>query len=374
MKIARTPLMAKAFAVACLALVCVVAPGMAQDVKSPRSSFKAVRAFVTDFGGEGVSVIDPETGQSIAEIRTGAKSHGVAIAPDGKAIYVSNEGDGAGALAGAETHRPGLDQDGIAKAFGKKGETIDGTYKVSFPRADLHVKVGKIPIKPGFALTNWAGFIKSGDSAITYGDLVLLESETNPVISKLMEYGIDTVALHNHLIYETPRIFYVHFMGHGNEVDMAKGLKEALAITATPLKSSPASTATKPDVAKKIEEVLGYQGTMKDGVLNVNVPRKDVHVKRKGTEIPGNMGMNIPLNFQLDGNKTAINGDFMLLAGEVTPVMKALRENGIEVASLHNHMLDEEPRLFFMHFWAYGDASTLAKGLKAALDQTGVKK
>ncbi|MBI2884235.1 MAG: DUF1259 domain-containing protein [Candidatus Methylomirabilis oxyfera] len=294
----------------------------------------------------------------------------------GKAPSIAQEikGDGAGALAGAETHRPGLDRDGIAKAFGKKGETIDGTYKVSFPRSDLHVKVGKIPIKPGFALTNWAGFIKSGDSAITYGDLVLLESETNPVISKLMEYGIQTVALHNHLIYETPRIFYVHFMGHGNEVDMARGLKEALVITGTPLKSSPASTETKPDMAKQIEEVLGYQGTMKDGVLHVNVPRKDVHVNRKGAEIPGNMGMNIPLNFQIAGDKAAINGDFMLLAGEVSPVIKVLRENRIEVASLHNHMLDEEPRLFFMHFWAYGDASTLAKGLKAALDQTGVKK
>ncbi|MDE2484518.1 MAG: DUF1259 domain-containing protein, partial [candidate division NC10 bacterium] len=109
-------------------------------------------------------------------------------------------------------------------------------------------------------------------------------------------------------------------------------------------------------------------------VLNVNVPRKDIHVKRKGAKIPGNMGMNIPLNFQIDGDKAAINGDFMLRAGEVSAVIKALRENGIEVASLHNHMLDEEPRLFFMHFWAYGDASTLARGLKAALDQTGVKK
>ncbi len=280
-----------------------------------------------------------------------------------------------GALALAENNHAGLDQDGIAKAFGKKGEIIGETYKVSFPRSDLSVKVGEILIKPGFALTSWAGFIKSGDSAIAYGDIALLENETNPVISKLMEKGIQVSALHNHLIYETPRILYVHFMGYGNEVKLAKSLKEALALTGTPIKSSPAaSPEMKSDVAKKIEEVLGHQGSMSQGVLHVNMPRDDVQVKMKGAEIPGNMGMNIPLNFQIEGKQAAINGDFMLLDNEVNPVIKALRENGIEVASLHNHMLDEEPRLFFIHFWAYGDASILAKGLKAALDQTRLKK
>jgi len=268
----------------------------------------------------------------------------------------------------------GLDRDGIARAFGKKGETVDVTYKVFFPRSDLHVKVGKLLIKPGFALTNWAGFIKSGDSAITYGDLVLLESETNPVISKLMEKGIEVAALHNHLIYETPRIFYVHFLGYGNEVELAKGLKEALALTGTPLKSGAAGSEAKTETARQIEKILGYDGGMSGGVLHVNVPRNDLHVKMKGTEIPGNMGMNIPLNFQINGKKAAINGDFMLLNKEVNPVIRALRSNDIEVASLHNHMLEEEPRLFFLHFWAYGDAGTLAKGLRAALDQTGIEK
>ena len=281
----------------------------------------------------------------------------------------------AGALALAETSHSGLDQDGIAEAFGKKGAMIGETYKVTLSRSDLRVNVGAILIKPDFALTSWAGFIKSGDSAIAYGDIALLESETNPVISKLMEKGIEVSALHNHLIHETPRIYYVHFLGHGNEVDLAKGLKEALALTGTPVKSSAAGSAEmKSDTAKKIEEVLGHQGSMSGGILHVNVPRDDIQVKMKDVVIPGNMGMNIALNFQIDGKKAAINGDFMLLASEVNPAIKALMENGIEVASLHNHMLDEEPRLFFMHFWAYGDASTLARGLKAALDQTGVKK
>ncbi len=279
-----------------------------------------------------------------------------------------------GAVGAAEMNQAALDQDGIAQAFGKKGETTDGTYKVSFPRSDLQVKVRDIAIKPGFSLTSWAGFTKSGDSAVTYGDLAVLESEMNPVISKLTEKGIEVAALHNHLIYENPRIFFIHFLGHGNEVNLAKGLKEALALTATPCRSAAANPEAKSDTAKKVEEILGREGTMKNGVLSVGVPRKDLHIKMKGAEIPGSMGMNIPLNFQLDGSKAAINGDFMLLAQEVTPVIKALRANGIEIASLHNHMLDEEPRVFFMHFWAYGEAATLAKGLKAALDQTGASK
>ncbi len=279
-----------------------------------------------------------------------------------------------GAVTLARAGQQGLDQDGIAHAMGKKGAAAGDIYKVSFPRSDLQVKVGKVIIKPEFALTNWAGFIKSGDSAITYGDLVLLESEINPVISKLMEKGIEVAAVHNHLIYETPRIIYVHFMGYGNEVDLAKGLKEALALTGTPLKSEAASPEVKSEMARQIENVLGYEGNMVSGVLHVNVPRNDVRVKIMGKEIPGSMGMNTPLNFQMDGQKAAINGDFLLSADEVNPVIKALRDNGIEIASLHNHMLDEEPRVFFMHFWAYGDSVSSAKGLKAALDKTNIKK
>ncbi len=268
----------------------------------------------------------------------------------------------------------GLDQDGIARAMEKRGTAVGDTYKVSFPRSDLQVKVGKVTIKPEFALTSWAAFKKSGDSALTYGDLVLLESELNPVLSKLEEKGIGISAIHNHLIYETPRIIYVHFMGYGNEATLAGGLKAALTITATPQKSEAASPEVKSETARKIENVLGYEGNMVSGVLHVNVPRSDIHVKLMGKEIPGSMGMNTPLNFQMDGQKAAINGDFLLLADEVNPVIKALRNNGIEIASLHNHMLDEEPRVFFMHFWAYGDSASLAKGLKTALDQTGIRR
>lgn len=288
-------------------------------------------------------------------------------------LMVWIRGSAAGALlmlgALAYGQPAGLDMDGIVRAMGKAGERIGEAYKVSFPRSDLKVTAGGVLIRPALALTNWAAFKKSGDSAITYGDLVLLEDELNPVISKLEERGIEISALHNHLIHENPRIFYIHFMGCGGEVELAKRLREALALTRTPLQPGPSGPVeAKTVLDEQIEQIIGFKGSVSGGVLHITVPRNDVHVKMMGTEIPGTMGMNTPLNFQIEGKKAAVNGDFMLLAEEVNPVIRALRANGIEIASLHNHMLDEEPRLFFMHFWAYDDAVRLAKGLRAALN------
>src|SRR5215469_3503308 len=271
----------------------------------------------------------------------------------------------------AESNMQPLNADGIAKAMGKQGDLAGQMYKVSFPRSDLTVNIGNVRVRPALALINWAAFIKSGNTAITYGDLVLLEDEINPVISKLEERGIELSALHNHLLHETPRIMYIHFVGRGDEVEMAKALREALAITATPLVSAPSGPEAKPELAVEIERIIGYQGNMGGDVFHITVPRNDVHVAALGAMIPGSMGMNTPLNFQLDGKNAAINGDFMLLPAEVNPVIKLLRANGIEVASVHNHMLDDEPRMLFMHFWAYGDAVDLAKGLKAALERIG---
>jgi hypothetical protein len=266
---------------------------------------------------------------------------------------------------------PPLDVDGIAGAIGKKGGVTGEMYKVTFPRSDLQVKIGALLLKPALALTSWAAFKKAGDAAIAYGDLVLLEQELNPVISELEKRGIEISALHNHLLHENPRVLYVHFMGHGNEVELARSLRQALDLTKTPKEGPPRGPEAKPDTAVQIEQIIGHTGNMAGGVFQVSVPRNDVHVRMMGTDIPGYMGMNTPLNFQIEGRKAAINGDFMLLGSEVNPVIKALRANGIEIASLHNHMLDAEPGVYFMHFWASGDALALAKGLKAALDLTG---
>ena len=271
----------------------------------------------------------------------------------------------------AQSNVQRLNTDGIAKAMGREGDLTGEMYKVSFPRSDLAVKVNNVAIKPALSLIAWAGFIKSGSTAITYGDLVLLEDEINPVISKLEEGGVEVSALHNHLLHETPRIMYIHFVGRGDEVEMAKGIREALALTKTPLVSSPSRPETKPEIATEIERIIGYQGSMGGDVFHITVPRNEVHVATMGTMLPGSMGMNTPFNFQLDGKNAAINGDFMLLPAELNPVIKALRANGIEVASVHNHLLDNQPPMVFMHFWAYGDAVSLAKGLKAALDRVG---
>jgi hypothetical protein len=264
-----------------------------------------------------------------------------------------------------------LSIDGIAKAMGKQGDLTGEMYRVSFPRSDLTVKVGNVAIKPGLALMSWAAFVKSGTDAVTYGDLVVLEDEINPVISKLEERGIELSALHNHLLHESPRIMYIHFVGRGNEVEMANGIREALALTKSPLASTPSRPETKPELANEIERIIGYEGSMGGDVFHITVPRNDVHVHAVGAAIPGSMGMNTPLNFQFDGKNAAINGDFMLHPAELNPVIKVLRANGIEVASVHNHMLDDEPRMIYMHFWAYGDAVDLAKGLKAALMRIG---
>jgi biotin operon repressor len=266
-----------------------------------------------------------------------------------------------------------LNMEGIAQAMGREGALSGPMYKVSIPRSDVPVTIGEVTIKPALALMNWAAFVKSAVGAVSYGDLVLLEDEINPVISKLEENGIEVSALHNHLLHESPRIMYIHFVARGDEVEIAKGLRAALALTGTPLEPRPAASDTKPVIADVIEAIVGRRGDMAGGVFHIMVPRPDVHVHALGAPIPGSMGMNTPLNFQLEGRLAAINGDFMLRAEEVNPVIKALRAHGIEVASLHNHMLDEEPRLSFMHFWAYGDALSLARGLRAALNQTEMK-
>ena len=264
-----------------------------------------------------------------------------------------------------------LNTEAIATAIGKQGELTGEMYKVSFPRSDVTVKVGGVVIKPALALMGWAAFIKSGNSAVTYGDLVVLEDEVNPVIRKLEERGLELSALHNHLLHETPRIMYIHFVGRGDEVELAKGVREALALTKSPLGATASAPETKPEIATEIERIIGYQGSMGGDVFHITVPRNDIHVAAMGTMVPGSMGMNTPFNFQLDGKNAAINGDFMLRPSELNPVINVLQANGIEVASIHNHLLDNEPQLVFMHFWAYGEAVELAKGLRAALDRTG---
>jgi len=264
----------------------------------------------------------------------------------------------------------------VDSAMGRAGQDQpDGTHKYALPRKDMNVTVNGVQIKAGLALGSWVAFKgTSQGNAMAMGDLVLAEDEVAPVMAELQSGGIEITALHNHLIGETPRVMYMHIHGMGQAASLAKAIHAAIAKTKTP-EATPASAPPELDIdTKQIDQILGHNGKNNGGIYQVSVPRAE-HVTEAGTVIPNSMGLATALNFQpTGGGKAAITGDFVLIAKEVNPVIKALRENGIAVTALHSHMLEEQPRLFFMHFWANDDAVKLAKGLRAALDKTNSAK
>jgi hypothetical protein len=271
---------------------------------------------------------------------------------------------------------PSTDWKAVESAMERPGQPQPGdVMKFAMPRKDLHITLGGVPIKPGLALGSWAAFKEMSGGAMVMGDLVLTEDEVQPVMSKLQEGGIQEAAIHNHLIGESPRVLYMHIASHGDAVQMAKAIHAALALTKTPPPdSAPAPSADLGFDQKQVEQILGHAGKVNGGILQVSVPRAE-SITDSGMTVPPSMGVATALNFQpMASGKAAITGDFVLLASEVNPVLRALRENGIAVTALHSHMLTEEPRLFFMHFWANDDATKLAKGLRAALDKTNSSK
>jgi len=243
-----------------------------------------------------------------------------------------------------------------------------GVYKVAFPRSDLDVTVGDVHVKPALALGSWAAFIPMKSGVMTMGDLVLTESEVNDVISTLQQGGIEQTAVHNHLLGESPRVVYVHFGGHGDASALARTLYDALRRTKTPLGPATAA-APQPVDLPNLDAILGATGKPNGGVLQYAIPRKSP-VTEHGVTIPPAAGVATAINFQPTGNgRAAITGDFVMIGSEVNPVIRALRDGGIAVTALHSHMIDEQPRLFFMHFWANADAVSLAKTLRKALDR-----
>src|SRR5229473_3193343 len=260
----------------------------------------------------------------------------------------------------------------VAKALGRSGAQLPGgIYRVGLGRSDLKVTLDGVEIRPTLALGSYLAFQKMGSEAMVMGDLVLLHEEVNPVMKKLVEGGIEITALHNHLLRSSPATMYMHFLGHGDPAKLATTLRTALAESKTPL-APPAAAGSPPPIdldTGAIERTLGAKGAANGGVYQFNIPRAET-ITDGGMEVPVAAGSGIVINFQpTGGGKAAITGDFVLTAKEVNPVAKALRDNGIEVTALHNHMLDDQPRLFFMHFWANDDAQKLAKGLRAALDK-----
>lgn len=269
----------------------------------------------------------------------------------------------------------------VEQAIGRSGQVQpDGVYKVSFPRRDLKVTVEGVELKPALALGGWVAFSKPGSGSMVMGDLVLAEDEVTPVMSSLENNGMQITALHNHVLHESPRVMYMHIGGHGDAAKLASAVKEAFALTKIQAPKPPASAQQDIGIdTVGIEQALGHQGKVNGGVFQVSVPRSETinqgDVTAGAMKIPGSMGLATALNFQpTGGGKAAITGDFVLIGSEVNPVIQALRSNGIEVTALHSHMLDEQPRLFFMHFWANDDAVKLAKGLRAAVDKTNSQK
>ncbi|HXR98288.1 MAG TPA: DUF1259 domain-containing protein [Terriglobales bacterium] len=269
-----------------------------------------------------------------------------------------------------------LDTAKIDQVLGRSGQKTGDVYKVGFPRTDLHVVVDGVAIKPGLALGSWAAFTGTGDNVTVMGDLVLLQDEVNPVMEKLRGAGFEITAVHNHLLGETPRLIYMHYMGRGSAAQTATAVRNALAASKTPLGAPGAGTpeaAAAPDWARMVNDALGRKGTLKGGVLSFGIPRAAAVTLGGMTVMPA-AGVAESVNFQDAGaGKVATTGDFVLTSAEVNPVISALEEHQISVTALHSHMLDEQPRLFFMHFWATGSPASVAAGIKAALGRIHVK-
>jgi len=264
----------------------------------------------------------------------------------------------------------------VESALGRTGKLqSDGVLKFAMPRKDLKVTVSGVAVKPGLALGAWVAFSSSGDGAMVMGDLVLTEDEVAPVMAKIQEGGLEVTAVHNHVLHESPRVMYMHIGGHGNAAKLAQAIHNAVAATGTPAET-PAAAPQKLDLeTAKIDEAMGRKGTdTGGGVYQFSIARAE-STRDHGMNVPASMGTSTAINFQPTGNgHAAITGDFVLLGSEVNPVIAELRQAGIQVTALHSHMLDEEPRLYFMHFWANDDAVKLAHGLHAALDKTNSRK
>jgi hypothetical protein len=232
-----------------------------------------------------------------------------------------------------------------------------------------------LAIKPGLALGSWAAFTGADDQAMLMGDLVLLEDELNPVMEKLRSAGFEISAVHNHLIGETPHVVYMHYMGHGPAAQLATSLKAALAVSKTPLDkpAAAAEEATPLAWVKAVEDSVGRKGTFKGGVLSYGVPRGEP-VTMDGMTVAPAAGVAEAINFQAaDSGNVATTGDFVLTAEEVNPVIAELQTHHILVTALHSHMLTEQPRLSFMHFWAVGSPESLGGGIAAALKHVSTK-
>ncbi len=268
-----------------------------------------------------------------------------------------------------------IDWKKVDAALGKTAAVSGEVHRYGLPRSDLKVTLDGVAIKPALALGGWVAFAPMHGEAMVMGDLVLLDTEITPVMTKLLEGGLDITAIHNHILRASPATFYMHVGGHGDPEKMAAVIRSALSVSKTPF-DPPATTAgPAPAVdldTAKLDEIIGVKGNAVGGVYQFGVPRRDPAME-SGMPVNGPLGGANAINFQPTGNgKAAITGDFLVTGNEVNPLIRALRAGDIEVTAIHSHMLDEQPRMFFIHFWANDDAMKLARGVRAALEKTAI--
>jgi len=258
----------------------------------------------------------------------------------------------------------------VEKILGAPGQLQEGAMIFSFPRQDLKIKIGRDPVPIALGFGSWTAWKEMGTEVMVMGDLVLLQKEINPVISALAEANVNVTALHNHFLGEKPRIMYMHIYGMGQAASMALGIRNALRKTATP-QAGPTAAGTFPPAltldTKCLEQIIGYPGKTGGGVFKITIGR--LGVKMDGIEITASMGLNTWVAFMGTNERAHVAGDVVMTAKEVNPVIRALRQGGIEITAVHNHMLNEQPRIFFLHYWGTGPAEKLAETLRAAFDQ-----
>jgi hypothetical protein len=271
-----------------------------------------------------------------------------------------------------------IDWKKVDAALGKTAAVSGEVHRYGLPRSDLHVTLDGVAIRPALALGGWVSFAPMHGEAMVMGDLVLLESEITPVMTKLLNDGLDITAVHNHILRASPATFYMHVGGHGDPEKMAAVIRSALSsASATPF--DPPATTAGPAPAidldtAKLDQIIGVKGNAVGGVYQFGVPRRDPAMEG-GMPVTGPLGGANAVNFQPTGNgKAAITGDFLVTGNEVNPLIRALRAGDIEVTAIHSHMLDEQPRMFFIHFWANDDALKLARGIRTALETTAIAK
>lgn len=257
----------------------------------------------------------------------------------------------------------------ISAALGRPGISMPGgVYRVNLPRTDLEVTLDGVRLRPGLALGSYAAFEPLSGKTLVVGDLCLLEREIEPVMTQLQKDGIEVTALHNHLRNETPHVMFLHFLGVGDAATLAQSLRRSLEMSGTPLSApAPASSSPPLSFASDVEQTVGHQGVMAGGVLSISVPRAD-RVTVRGMPVTPGMGVTNVLNFEDAGNgRVATTGDFVLVASEINPTVAALRAHGFEVTAMHQHMIGDDPTLYYIHWWRVGSSAEVAGGLRDAL-------